>query len=152
MELGSTVCKPREPACDDCPVMHLCPTRAQGLQDEIPAAAQPKNFESVREAALVVRRQATVLLVRRQEGERWAGLWDFPRFASHGDSHRQITGELQEKLRESTGLDAVVGDKIVTYKHGVTRFRITLDCFAAEHVDGCSRMRAATTARRNAVG
>ncbi len=26
-----------------------------------------------------------------------------------------------------------MGEKLVTYKHGVTRFRITLDCFAAEH-------------------
>jgi A/G-specific adenine glycosylase len=141
MELGSTVCKPREPACDCCPVLHLCPTRAQGLQDEIPAAAQPKNFESVREAAIVVRRKQTVLLVRRGEGERWAGLWDFPRFAVESTAAAKQKYELQEKLRESTGLDAAVGAKIITYKHGVTRFRITLDCFEAEQLDDSSRTR-----------
>ena len=141
MELGSTVCKPREPACEECPVMHLCPTRAAGLQDKIPAAAQPKNFESRREAALVVRRKLKVLLVRRQEGERWAGLWDFPRFAVTATKIDGVQSELQQKLLETTGLDAAIGEKLVTYKHGVTRFRITLDCYAAEYMDDAPRIR-----------
>ena len=37
MELGSEVCLPKSPKCDACPVAALCPTRAAGLQDRIPA-------------------------------------------------------------------------------------------------------------------
>ena len=42
MELGSLVCSPRSPDCRQCPVMSLCPTFREGLQDVIPAA-QPQT-------------------------------------------------------------------------------------------------------------
>lgn len=144
MELGSQVCRPRAPDCSACPVLTLCPTRAAGRQGEIPRPARPKNFESVREAALVVRRRGRVLLVRRGAGERWAGLWDFPRFPVEASGLPQLRRELQEKLRETTGVEATVGERITTFKHGVTRFRITLDCFEASPLAA----RAARTGRR----
>src|SRR6188768_3339922 len=79
MELGATICTPRSPACLLCPVSALCPTRKAGLQEEIPAAKKPKDFQDVTEAAIVLRRRdGRVLLRLHKPGERWAGLWDFP--------------------------------------------------------------------------
>jgi A/G-specific adenine glycosylase len=132
MELGSLVCTPRKPACQRCPAMSLCPTYRDKLQDVVPPARRKPNVESVREAAIVVRRRRQVLLMRRGEGGRWAGLWDFPRFAvsaAKGD----------EKLRELTGALARPRALLSTFKHGVTRFRITLDCYAADYVSAARR-------------
>ena len=80
MELGSGMCTPRQPRCLLCPVADLCPTRAAGLQAVIPASPRKLRYEDVHETAVVVRRRGRVLLRRCAEGERWAGLWDFPRF------------------------------------------------------------------------
>jgi A/G-specific adenine glycosylase len=136
MELGSTVCKLHAPDCDRCPMKLLCPTRALGLQDVIPAPAKRQQFSAIREAALVVRRQGRLLLVRCGEQQRWAGLWDFPRFSLSARSGVHVRRELREKLLMATGVDATVGEKIATFKHGVTRYRITLACFEAEPVSG----------------
>ncbi len=139
MELGSLVCTPRAPDCRQCPAMSLCPTYREGLQEGIPAARRKPNFESVREAAVVVRRREQVLLMRRGDGGRWAGLWDFPRFALSESEGEGLEQELAEKLKALTGVVARPRELLTTLKHGVTRFRITLDCHLADYVSASRR-------------
>ncbi|MEO8493781.1 MAG: A/G-specific adenine glycosylase [Planctomycetota bacterium] len=136
MELGSEVCTPRAPRCEACPVAMLCPTRAEGLQAVIPAPKKKMNYEDASEACVVVWRKGKVLLRRCEAGERWAGLWDFPRFAICATSGAKLQRELGEGVRALTGYDVAIGEHLTTIKHGVTRFRITLTCYEAEHLCG----------------
>ena len=135
MELGSLVCTPRAPDCAACPLRDLCPTRSAGLQDQIPAATKKVRYEDVREAVVVVRRGPRVLVRQRSADERWAGMWDFPRFAwkpgkpSDCDPPHQW---LVSQVRELTRVTVDVEQQLAVIKHGVTRFRITLHCFAAQ--------------------
>jgi A/G-specific adenine glycosylase len=131
MELGSQVCKPRDPVCAKCPFAELCPTHRDGLHDLIPAERPKPRSEEVREAAVVVRRRGRVLLVRCGEGERWAGLWDFPRFACDGARASPAAAELQAKVHQRTAIAIRSPRPLTTIRHTVTRFRITLDCFEA---------------------
>ena len=80
MELGSLVCTPRNPGCDHCPVATLCVANRRGLQAQVPRMPAKAASEAVREAAVIVWHKNTILLRRREAGERWAGLWDFLRF------------------------------------------------------------------------
>ena len=136
MELGATVCLPRSPRCGQCPLASLCPTRAQGLQESIPRAAARPASEAVREAAVVVERRKKVLLLRRGEGGRWAGLWDFPRFPVEAENDAALARELSSRLKTLAGVCIGPPQKLTTIKHGVTRFRITLECFQARHISG----------------
>ena len=131
MELGSQICTPRDPRCGDCPVARLCPTRAAGLQAEIPTAKQPPRYEDVIEAAVVVRRGAHILLRRCGPDERWAGLWDFPRFPLSASHAARVPQELESKTKDLTQISIAAGRRFATLKHGVTRFRITLHCHEA---------------------
>jgi A/G-specific adenine glycosylase len=132
MELGSLICTPQAPACDRCPLMELCVAYATGEQDTIPRAKAKVKFESVHEAAVVVRRGERVLLRRCAPGERWAGLWDFLRFPVAARGGKALVCELTAKVREQSGLEIAGLTRFTTLKHGVTRFRITLDGFLAE--------------------
>jgi A/G-specific adenine glycosylase len=136
MELGSEICTPRNPACDRCPVRPLCPTCRGGWQAQIPAAARKPQYEDRHEAAVVVRRGHRVALRRCGPDERWAGLWDFPRFPLTARSGDALNRELELATAERTGLIVRVGRKLATIKHGVTRFRITLVCYEAECAGG----------------
>jgi A/G-specific adenine glycosylase len=136
MELGSQVCRPRLPECAACPVATLCRARLGGRQAEIPLRSPKPPAEAVREAAAVVSRRGRVLLVQWPEGRRWAGLWDFPRFAVRGRRPADIDRELVENVRRLTGATVRPGPHLKTLRHGVTRFRITLDCYAAEYLSG----------------
>jgi A/G-specific adenine glycosylase len=77
-----------------------------------------------------------VLLRCHPTGERWAGLWDFPRFPLASESPIRVADELGRGVAEQTGLRVVLGDSLATIRHSVTRFRITLDVFHARHSGG----------------
>jgi A/G-specific adenine glycosylase len=138
MELGSQVCAPRQPRCDSCPAQAFCPTHRDGLQALVPLPASKPRLEQVREVAVVVRRRGRMLLIERREGERWAGLWDFPRFALAAEVHHADEANLAEHVARQvaslTGAVIAPRGKLTTLKHGVTRFRITLDCYLADYV------------------
>ncbi len=132
MELGSLVCTPRAPACDACPVAGQCPTRARGFQDRIPPARRRPAAVAVHEAVVVMYRADGRLLVRCCEpGERWAGLWDFPRVPLSAPSDRVAREELCARITALTGGVIDRPHVLTTLRHGVTRFRITLTCFQA---------------------
>lgn len=136
MELGSLVCMPANPKCEVCPVSTLCGAFLAGLQSEIPKPAVKQPFTAIREATVVVRKNGHVLLRQCQPNERWAGLWDFPRFEIEAEGPLFVQKELTAKLRDQTGITAEPGNLLTTIKHGVTRFRITLDCYAAKFQSG----------------
>ncbi len=136
MELGSLVCTPAEPKCHECPLASVCAANAAGLQREIPAAKPKQTFTELREAAVVVRKNGSVLLRRCGEKERWAGLWDFPRFELEASGPLFAKREIAEKVAAQTGIACAPGSLFKTLRHGVTRFRITLDCYDAAYLEG----------------
>lgn len=144
MELGAVVCKPADPECEACPVSMHCAAFAAGLQDKIPKLAAKPKITAVREAAVVVRKNGRVLLRQRPKGERWEGMWDFPRFELASEGPLFVREELVAKVREQTGVAIEPGGLLHTLKHSVTRYRITLDCYAASAVGG----RVCSTANR----
>lgn len=85
MELGATVCTPKAPACDRCPVKAHCraaglaATGAVGSVTDFPAPAVRKPPRLVRLAVAVVEDpDGRVLLVRRPMKGLLAGQWEFP--------------------------------------------------------------------------
>jgi A/G-specific adenine glycosylase len=143
MELGSEICRPRSPACAACPLAELCPTRARGCQDRIPAPAKRPVYESLSETAVIVRKQQHVLLRQCGPTERWAGLWDFPRFGAEPadgsplDQHGSAqSAQIARRVQRLTGIEVRIGQRLQVLKHAVTRFRITLHCYSAEWIAG----------------
>jgi len=136
MELGSEICYPRDPLCGRCPVGSLCPTKQQGLQSVIPPPKRKTAYEDRHEAAVIVRRGSCVVLRRCAPHERWAGLWDFPRFPVTAHRGEPLPEQLKTAAAVLTGLAIAPGRHVTTIKHGVTRFRITLDCYEAKYTGG----------------
>jgi A/G-specific adenine glycosylase len=139
MELGSLVCTPNQPRCSACPLETVCAARSAGLQNEVPRPKSRKSYVDLREAAVVVRRTNQVLLRLCGERERWAGLWDFPRFTIESGGPR-AEQEIVDKVQTQTGIHCSPETLIKTIKHGVTRHRITLDCYMAKFRSGTPRL------------
>jgi A/G-specific adenine glycosylase len=78
MELGATVCVPRDPLCLVCPVRALCRAYREGRQNELPVVGAKKPVPEVHAAALVARRGGEVLLGRRRGDALFGGLWEPP--------------------------------------------------------------------------
>jgi A/G-specific adenine glycosylase len=78
MELGATVCTPRSPRCDVCPIARLCRARATGRVLELPVVSAKRAVPEVRMVAAVLSAGARVLLARRHEAGLFGGLWEPP--------------------------------------------------------------------------
>lgn len=132
MELGSLVCTPQNPACEECPIEEICSTCQQGLQEVIPVMAPKQAITPVREAAVIIQNQSRVLLRQCSPQERWAGLWDFPRFEIRHQRGQALARELEENVFQLTGLQVTTSNCLKVIKHSVTRYRITLSCYQGQ--------------------
>lgn len=137
MELGATVCTPADPRCGGCPLQRDCCAFRDGSQHEIPRAQERPAVTQVVEAAIAIRRRGGYLLRQRGPGERWAGLWDFPRFelqngSAELDPHApKLRAVITSRARELTGLTVELDALALEFTHAVTRYRIRLLCYTA---------------------
>ena len=133
MELGALICTPVSPQCGKCPLAKCCIAQRDSLQDALPTKSAPIALEEVREVAIVVRRGSKVLLVRRPETGRWANMWEFPHAPLEKDeSHDQAA----KRQIAGLGITAKFGAELMSVRHAVTRFRITMVCFEAIYRSG----------------
>jgi A/G-specific adenine glycosylase len=79
MDLGATVCLPRTPDCDACPLAEHCAAKADGRQLELPAAPRRTKVRHVdRVAVLLLGGDSRFEVVRRPPTGLLAGLWELP--------------------------------------------------------------------------
>lgn len=103
MELGATVCTPRRPSCETCPVSSWCGALRA---DTVEVRPQPRRRTAVRRevravAVMVARGTDRVLLSRRPDGGLLAGLWEFPSVEAAAEaSNDRIRGLAREVARQ----------------------------------------------------
>ena len=79
MELGATVCLPRNPTCLVCPVASLCEARAAGTAAGLPVKLRKGAPERVETHLLIFERDDSVLLYERPpDARRMPGFWELP--------------------------------------------------------------------------
>ncbi len=121
MELGATVCLPREPRCGDCPWSSRCQARRQGRTAELPRLAPRREPLDVELELCWIERDGAVLLERRSPGGRMAGLWQLPTIEIPGPGGG-LTGLYPHEW--SAGLRIVTGNRLGELRHTITHHRI----------------------------
>ena len=138
MELGATVCLPRNPRCDACPVSSVCLGFQSGRPTDYPVKAPRKKVPHiVVGAAVVANRKGEVLIAQRRDQDMLGGLWEFP-------GGKQETGEtiqqcIVRELREELGINIEVDGFLVTVKHAYSHFTMDLHAYHARIKTGRPR-------------
>jgi len=127
MELGATVCTPRNPGCGACPLRAHCRAHALGLVGELPEGRARRAPVDVRVAAALVEKDGRVLLVRRPPGRLLGGMWEVPQTSLESQGLPDLAAELEERH----GLRVVPGALAVRARHAITFRRITLEGYRA---------------------
>lgn len=127
MELGATVCTPRNPGCDACPLRSGCRARSLDLVSELPEGRARRAPVDVKVAAALVERDGRVLLVRRPEGRLLGRMWEVPQTTLESRGLPDLARELEERH----GLRVVPGPLAVRARHAITFRRITLEGYRA---------------------
>lgn len=126
MELGATICGPREPLCPRCPVAPSCRTQA----GKRPAAAEIESRRrkrvSVTWPVAVIQRNGKILLRRRPGSGILPGLWELP--GGEGPPEETPKAILKRYLN---GLDRRLnsGAPIGEIRHSITYRKIRCPVF-----------------------
>lgn len=133
MELGRTVCKPRNPLCQQCPLQHSCVAYTNGTQAERPIKAKKAATPHYDVAAGIIRNDAGQFLIAQRPLEGLlGGLWEFP--GGKQEPGETLPACLQRELREELGIEVEVGELFVSVNHAFTHFKITLHAFECRYL------------------
>jgi A/G-specific adenine glycosylase len=135
MELGATVCTPRAPGCDRCPLCGVCLAYAQGDPEALPVRRPRRSVPHYDVAAAVTARaDGRVLVAQRNTDDMLGGLWEFPGGQREGDE--TLPECLVREMREELDVEVDVGEQLLVVRHAYTHFRITLHAFRCRLVAG----------------
>lgn len=97
MELGATVCLPRNPACPVCPVRISCQAFKHGLQDRLPVRAEVRAIPAHHMFVALIQNGTDLLIGPRPDHGLLAGLWNFPELDRKGRVGIRKVKEMIEK-------------------------------------------------------
>lgn len=125
MDLGATICTPRQPACSLCPLNEECIARARGEAELYPVKGEKAERPMRRGAAFVaVREDGAVLLRTRADGGLLGGMAEVPG-SGWSESSREVEPlvdvPIMAEWRRLPG----------TVVHVFTHFRLELNVYCA---------------------
>lgn len=138
MDLGASICIPKNPRCLICPLMKVCKARQNGTQNERPLKMPKKNVpHHVHVAGLMIRR-GRVLLARRPSKGLLGGMWEFPngRVAPQGGVNGDPLEALADALRTGYNLRLRTQGKLQKtdalgiVHHGYSHFTVSVHVYA----------------------
>lgn len=122
MELGATVCLPRRPRCEICPVRRHCVAFQTGRSETLPAPGRRAAVTRRRFVAWIVHHRGHFLVQQRPGDVVNGHLWEFPNAEVAPGDH------LRQKLESLFHVGKAVRiDSLCRIHHSITRYRITLD-------------------------
>lgn len=78
MDLGSRICTPTTPKCEECPISQYCLAHAENRQTDFPVKSKKAKPKDVYYIAGAIEDQGSFLLVQRPETGLLASMWHFP--------------------------------------------------------------------------
>lgn len=135
MELGATVCKPKNPECHSCPLSPDCIAANRVKTDVIPYKSPAKKIPH-REigVGLIVNRKNELLIALRPNDSMLGGLWEFP--GGKKEKNETIKETVARELKEELGVDVEVFSKFRDLKHAYSHFKITMHAYWCRIVKG----------------
>jgi A/G-specific adenine glycosylase len=145
MELGALVCRPKNPACGDCPLRRCCRAFQEGRARDLPFKSAKPAVPHHEIAIGVVRRRGKVLIALRPTEGLLGNLWEFPGGKRHAGE--TLAECCRREIKEETGLDVEVTEAFAIVPHAYTHFRITLHAFHCRYTGGRARPRTSQAVR-----
>lgn len=137
MELGATVCTPRNPLCATCPLKRICIARKLGIQNELPTKPAKKKLPHHEIAVGVVWKRNKLLIAQRPAEKLLGGLWEFP--GGHREKNESLRACARREIQEELGIHVQVEDEFAVVEHAYSHFSITMHAFHCRWVSGRPR-------------
>lgn len=130
MDLGATLCLPKNPGCLLCPLMAICKARENGTQELRPVLKPKKKRPHYIHAAGVIIERGSVLLSQRPTDGLLGGMWEFPNGRVNDDPAKELVKALNAAYRLTVRRKEALG----VIQHAYTHFKVTVHTFRCRSV------------------
>ncbi len=143
MELGATVCTPKNPECESCPLSIDCLAYKTAETDVIPYKSPRKKVPHHHiGVGLIKNDYGRLLIALRPDDAMLGGLWEFP--GGKKEKGESIERTVERELHEELGVTVDVGDKFMDLKHAYSHFKITLHAYWCTIKSGTPKPKSST--------
>lgn len=118
MDLGATVCTPRNPDCEACPVSSLCLAKSYGKQDSIPYREEKESVPTVKRLFAIIESENKFLLGQRPAEGLFGGLWEF--IGTDLLTPEEPIPFLEKLVKAETGFTVRVQEALPSFEHQLT--------------------------------
>jgi A/G-specific adenine glycosylase len=132
MDLGSMLCTPKEPGCNQCPLHQYCKGYLSGKPESYPPRTVKKRIPHVTALSAVIQRDGKVLLNQRPPTGFLGGLWEFPNWEIEGEKRLRLRNYIEKEM----GVNVKVKESIGTFQQTYSHFKLTLQVFDCHHLNG----------------
>ncbi|MEW6126226.1 MAG: A/G-specific adenine glycosylase [Acidobacteriota bacterium] len=137
MELGALICRPKNPACEGCPIRPYCRAYHENRLAEFPRKSKKAAIPHHQIVIGVVHKDGKVLIALRPSEGLLGNLWEFP--GGKLKPEERLEACCAREMLEETGIVVEVGERFSVVQHSFTHFRITLHAFHCRYVSGKAR-------------
>ena len=137
MDLGSSICIPKNPRCLICPLMELCLARKNRTQELRPVKKPKKESPHYVHAAAVIVQRGKVLLVQRPQKGLLAGMWEFPNVRVDDDPAK----ELVKAIKSEHNLKVQKKEAVGVFEHAYSHFSVTVHAFRCDLSNSNKKMK-----------
>lgn len=130
MDLGATICLPKNPRCLLCPLMEICKARENGTQHLRPVLKPKKLVPQYVNAAAVIVERGRVLLSQRPADGLLGGMWEFPNARVEQNPESELTKVINAAYRLKVKKKEALG----IVQHAYTHFKVTVHAFRCESI------------------
>ncbi len=135
MDLGATICIPRQPDCDRCPWQLYCSAYSLGIQSQLPMTQTRSPIpRKVIGVAVIWNDAGQILIDRRKQEGLLGGLWEFP--GGKVEPNETIADCIRREIQEELGIEIEVGERLIVVDHTYSHFHVTLNVHHCWYVSG----------------
>lgn len=118
MDLGATLCTPKNPDCERCPFAKQCLAYQDQVQHLFPETKKPKALPLKQTQMLIFLHDDFVLLTKRPAKGIWGSLWSFPEC--------EIELDAKSFSQENYGLTCIEQERLASFKHTFSHYHLEI--------------------------
>ena len=127
MELGATICRPKNPQCVTCPISVFCKAFKTNQQNKYPVVIKSKPIPQFHITVGIIHRNGQFLITQRKINGLLGGMWEFP--GGRVKQGENVAHVCKRRIKERINLDVEIDGFLTRIDHAYTHFKIIVDAF-----------------------
>ena len=137
MDLGRTICKPKIPICNVCPINRKCLSHISGDVDKYPQKKLRKQIPTYNVVVGLIMKNKKFLISKRPKKGLLSNLWELPGGKMKLKENKKIC--LKREIKEETDIQIKILNEVGTVKHQYSHFGVIITLFKCQYVSGIAK-------------